>query len=133
MATLKRNRILDEALDLVLREGVRRFSASELARRLGVVKAALYHHFPGGKGEIVNAVFEREEDRLLAASERAVAAAEDTRGRLLAIGVTSVRELVRLARLYRIDEEIVDEIHGWTSRWWPPPSRARCTKWRRCR
>jgi len=112
MATLTRERILDRALELVAREGVRRFSASELARRLGVVKGALYHHFPDGKDEIVNAVFDREEERLLAAEGAAAVGATATRERLLAIAVTSVRELVRMARLFRVDEDIADELHG---------------------
>ncbi len=64
---LTRDRILDEALELILTNGLRRASATELARRLVVVKSGLYHHFPGGKSEIFDAVFEREETALIAA------------------------------------------------------------------
>jgi AcrR family transcriptional regulator len=80
---MTREKILDEALQLLLRTGVRRFRVSELAERLGVVKSAVYHHFPGGKEEVVAALFEREEGRVVAVMEEAVATPGSSRERLL--------------------------------------------------
>ncbi len=70
---LNQDQILDQALELISAVGLRRFSLSELGARLGVVKSALYHHFPGGKSQIVREVFRREEDRVLGAMEEALA------------------------------------------------------------
>jgi len=109
---LEQERILDAALGLVLGRGLRRTRMAELARRLGVVPSALHYHFPGGKDELVAAVFEREETRLLSAMERAVAEAGDARGRLLALALARLRNATRLGRLYPIDESIGDEIQA---------------------
>jgi AcrR family transcriptional regulator len=109
---LERERILDAALGLVLSHGLRRTRMAELARRLGVVPSALHYHFAGGKDELIAAVFDREESRLLAAMERAVAGAADARGRLLGLARARLRNAARLGRLYPIDESIGDEIQA---------------------
>jgi len=109
---LERGRILDAALGLVMARGLRRTRMAELARRLGVVPSALHYHFPGGKDELVAAVFDREESRLLSAMERAVAAARGPRGRLLALARARLGNAARLGRLYPINESIGDEIQA---------------------
>ncbi len=109
---LSRDQVLDRALELLTREGLRRFSVSELGVRLGVVKSALYHHFPGGKAEIVREVFRREEDRLLEAMKRAVDASSSTRERLCLLAQAKVELVRELGRLYKIREEIADELEG---------------------
>ena len=110
MEPLTRDRILDTALNLIMTDGLRRASLAEIARRLRVVKSALYHHFPGGKGEIVDQVFEREESGILAEAERAVAAAVGTRAQLAALAGSTVAHVVRLARLYPVRDEAADQI-----------------------
>ncbi len=110
METLTRERILDTALNLFMTDGLRRASLAEIARRLGVVKSALYHHFPGGKSQIVERVFEREERGILAGAERAIAAAHGTRARLAALAGSTVAHVVRLARLYPVHDEAADQI-----------------------
>ncbi len=112
MTTLSREFILDAAAELIAQRGVRGFSASELARGLGVVKSALYHHFPGGKAGVIDAVFSREEEKLLASMRAAGEGARGTRARLTAVGAAKVRLLTDLARLYRVREEIVEEVEG---------------------
>ncbi len=110
MEPLTHDRILDTALNLIMTDGLRRASLSEIARRLGVVKSALYHHFPGGKGEIVDQVFEREERGILESAQDAVAAAEGTRARLAALAASTVAHVVRLVRLYPVRDEAADQI-----------------------
>jgi len=110
MQPLTRERVLDVALNLIMTDGLRRASLSEIARRLGVVKSALYHHFPEGKPEIVGKVFEREEQGILAEARRAIAAASGTRSQLAALARSTVVHVVRLARLYPVREETADQI-----------------------
>ncbi len=110
MEPLSRERILDAALNLIMTDGLRRASLSEIARRLGVVKSALYHHFPGGKSEIVDRVFEREERGILDEASHAVADARGARARLVALASSTVAHIVRLARLYPLRDEVADQI-----------------------
>ena len=109
---LTRDCILDAALELIATLGLRRFSVAELARGLGVVKSALYHHFPGGKGDLVNGVFDRVEGRLLEEGRAAAARASGTRAKLEAMARVKVAQIAALGRLYRVSEEIVDEVEG---------------------
>lgn len=109
---LNQDQILDQALELISAVGLRRFSMSELGARLGVVKSALYHHFPGGKSEIVREVFRREEDRVLGAMEEALAQAQGAKAKLTALAKAKIRLVRELGRLYRLREEIADELEG---------------------
>ena len=70
--TLERNRILDACLAAVARHGFRKASLTDIAKPLGVAKTALYHHFPGGKRELMNAVIQREEDIVLQAMRETI-------------------------------------------------------------
>jgi AcrR family transcriptional regulator len=112
MTILSREAILDSAVELISQRGVRGFSATELARRLGVVKSALYHYFTRGKAGIVDAVFSREEEKLLANMRATGDGARGARARLTAVAVAKVRQLTDLARLYRVREEIAEEVEG---------------------
>jgi AcrR family transcriptional regulator len=98
---LERDRILDAAMGLLLDLGPARMRLAELARSLGVVPSALHYHFPGGKDEVIAALFEREESRVLEAMNRAVAAADTPRSRLLALATARLRNAERMARLHR--------------------------------
>jgi AcrR family transcriptional regulator len=102
--------ILDEALQLLVRSGVRRFRLAELAERLGVVKSALYHHFPGGKQEVLAALFQREEEKVLQAMEGAVQQEGTCRQRLLRLVQAKLRAISVLAQLYQVPEGVVNEV-----------------------
>ncbi len=104
--------ILDEALVLVSQMGIRRFSVSELAQRLGVVKSALYHHFPGGKWDIIRALFEREEEKVLTSMEASARRETTTRESLIALAKAQIEAVMELGRLYRVREDIADELEG---------------------
>src|SRR5687767_3390046 len=82
---LEREHILDGALRLILDIGPGQMRLAELARGLDVTPSALHYHFPGGKEEVVSAVFEREERRVLDAMTTAMATATRPRGQLLAL------------------------------------------------
>jgi AcrR family transcriptional regulator len=101
---LEHDRILAAALGLLLECGPERMRLADLARRLGVVPSALHYHFAGGKEEVISALFDREESRLLDAMTSAVAAADGPRGRLLAIATARLGNATRVARLYRSDD-----------------------------
>lgn len=110
MTTLNRDHVLDAALEQVVADGPRRFSVSRLANRFGVVKSALYYHFPGGKAELVDAVFSRAEATILGAGEAALARSGSTRQRLEALLVASTGQAVKMARLYGLAEAIAEDI-----------------------
>jgi len=107
---MKRDEILDEALGLLLNRGVKRFSATELAERLGVVKSALYFHFPKGKASIVDAVFAREEAKVLQAMEQAATSATSCREKLRALAAAKLGSVVNLARLFRVSASVSGEL-----------------------
>jgi AcrR family transcriptional regulator len=58
-----REAILDSALDLFVEKGYEATSLREVAARVGISKAALYHHFPS-KGDILVALHLRLHDVL---------------------------------------------------------------------
>ena len=110
MRPLTRDRVLDVTLNLIMTDGLRRASLSEIARRLGVVKSAHYHHFPDDKTEIVDRVFEREAEGILGEARRAIAATSGARAQLAALARSTVVHIVRLARTYPIRDEAADQI-----------------------
>jgi AcrR family transcriptional regulator len=59
------DRLLDGALDVVLRFGLGRFTMDDVARAAGVTRQTVYRHF-GSRDALVQAVIHREQDRLLA-------------------------------------------------------------------
>ncbi len=99
--TVTRELILDAARRALARFGPRKTSLSDIARPLGVTKAALYHHFRGGKHEILESVLQAEEEAILEAMRRAVAGESDPGHRL--------RQAV-LAKLHRLKwlKEVLD-------------------------
>lgn len=107
---MTKTQILNEALTLLLQRGLRRFSVSELAERLGVVKSALYFHFPGGKNAIIEAVFGREEERVLKAMQEAVAGARSCQEKLKALIAAKLDSVVTLARLYGVSAAVSGEL-----------------------
>jgi AcrR family transcriptional regulator len=100
---LEREHILDGALRLILDTGPGQMRLAELARGLDVTPSALHYHFPGGKEEVVSALFEREERRVLDAMTTAMATATTPRGQLLALATARLQNAARLARLHPSD------------------------------
>ena len=100
---LERDRVLDAAMGLLLEVGPARVRLADLARRLGVVPSALHYHFSGGKEEVITALFDREEARVVEAMARAIATEDSPRHRLRALAAMRLQNATRLARLHQSD------------------------------
>ncbi len=61
---IRREQIAEAALQLVAAHGLRRLSIAAVARRVGLVPSGIYRHFRN-KAEIVDALLDRVEERLL--------------------------------------------------------------------
>lgn len=61
----RRPMVLDAALEVFVEHGIDGASMASIARRAGITKPVLYDCFPGGKNEIVLALLDREEERIL--------------------------------------------------------------------
>jgi AcrR family transcriptional regulator len=94
--TLDRTVILDEARRLFARRGFAKTSLNDIVSRLGVGKTAIYHHFPGGKGEIVDACLRRDEEALFESMRSAVERNSDPRERLRAMVLAKMAGLGQL-------------------------------------
>ena len=73
VADVKRKMIVETALSLA-RRGLQRTSFSEILAASGAPRGSLYHHFPGGKDELVLAALEAAGDYALGAIERSAGA-----------------------------------------------------------
>ena len=93
MGGLTRERILAAAREALERYGPRKVSLGDVAGALGVTKAALYHHFPGGKGEIIGGVLGEEAEAILAAMRSAAAEHSDARERFRAAVVAKLERV----------------------------------------
>lgn len=80
-----RERVIDEALAIVERDGVEQLSMRKLAAQLGVVPTSIYWHV-GGREQLLDAVVERYSERLVATA---------VRGRTPAARIMSVARQIR--------------------------------------
>ena len=92
--------LIDAARRCIARWGVRKTSLDDIAREAGVARATVYRAFPGGKDRLMAAVWQHEADRVLQASEAALAGAatlEDllTAGMVTAFGLIRDDEVLR--------------------------------------
>lgn len=69
--------LVECARGLFARDGYLATSLDEVVAAAGVTKGALYHHFGGGKRELFQAVYEREQERLVAVVDVAYLAEAD--------------------------------------------------------
>ncbi|SEM31500.1 TetR/AcrR family transcriptional regulator [Streptacidiphilus jiangxiensis] len=53
MAGDTRDRMIEATVDALRRRGVAGMSFTEVLRESGAARGAIYHHFPGGKGQLV--------------------------------------------------------------------------------
>jgi TetR/AcrR family transcriptional regulator, lmrAB and yxaGH operons repressor len=70
MARGVRDRMIGGAADLLSRRGLRGTSFSEVLDATGAPRGSIYHHFPGGKEELVGETVRMIGDRLLRALAR---------------------------------------------------------------
>ncbi len=107
---LNRESILEEALRVFARHGFRKASLNDIVRGLGVGKSAIYHHFPGGKGEIVDACLQREEEAVIAEMRAAVEGHRDPRLQLRAMVAAKLEHITRLRDVLAISGEVGREL-----------------------
>jgi TetR/AcrR family transcriptional repressor of lmrAB and yxaGH operons len=67
MASDVKQRMIEKAVVLLARKGLQRASFSEVLEAAGAPRGSLYHHFPGGKNELVLAAMNEASRRALAA------------------------------------------------------------------
>lgn len=75
-----RSRMLDAAVDALRRHGVAGMSFSEILAASGAARGAIYHHFPGGKTQLV--------------AEAAALNGQDVRARFEQLAVTGPAQVV---------------------------------------
>ena len=80
MASDTRNRMLEAAVSALRRHGVAGMSFSEILAASNAARGAIYHHFPGGKAQLV--------------AEAAALNGREVRGRFEALPVTNPRQFV---------------------------------------
>jgi TetR/AcrR family transcriptional repressor of lmrAB and yxaGH operons len=86
MAGEVRARMVESAVLLLAKRGLQATSFSEVLEKSGAPRGSLYHHFPNGKDELVDAALDLTEARLNALLERmAGSSAEEITAFFLAI------------------------------------------------
>lgn len=110
MAKLNRDLILREAQRVFARHGFRKTSLEDIARPLGVTKAALYYHFPGGKMDIIDASFEQEEKKILLAMRQAVDEARRPEEKLRCALLAKIEHIRSLRRTLDLTGEVNREL-----------------------
>lgn len=111
MATpLDRATILDEARRQFARRGFAKTSLSDIVAPLGVGKTAIYHHFPGGKQELVDACLRREEEVVFDRMRHAIESHQDPRDQLRAVVLAKMEALGGLRVALGISTEVGREL-----------------------
>jgi TetR/AcrR family transcriptional repressor of lmrAB and yxaGH operons len=70
MARGVRERMVASAVDLLARRGLQATSFSEVLERSGAPRGSVYHHFPAGKDEMVEAALDAAGDRAIELLDR---------------------------------------------------------------
>jgi len=107
---LDRETILDAALRVFARVGFRKASISDIVAPLGVGKTAIYHHFPGGKNEIIDACLGREEEAILVEMRAAVDRHQEPRDQFRALVAAKIEHIQVLRSVLEISGEVGHEI-----------------------
>lgn len=110
--TITREQILEAAKRALARFGPRKISLADIARPLGITKAALYHHFRGGKQEILEAVLRAEAERILQAMREAASGKRDPSRRLRQAVLAKLAHLRLLKEVLDLPETVGLELRG---------------------
>jgi len=109
-ARMTTDRILDVARRHFARFGYRKSSLVDIAKELGVVKGALYYHVPGGKRQLLELVWAREDERMYELMTSAAAAHDAPDEALVAAVEAKVRHLRELSDLYAVRRDVGFEL-----------------------
>ena len=96
-----RERLLEAAEERLQRSGYSGLSLQEVAKASGIRKPGLYHHFPGGKDELVFVVAERVLQRNEVELRQAIASASGAEAQLRAIASWLLSESCQLDQVLR--------------------------------
>ncbi len=107
---LDRQKIYDAAREQFARLGLRKTSLTDIAGPLGVGKTAIYHHFPGGKRELMEEVMRREEETLLDCMRAAIRKKTDPREQLRAMITSKLDHGQRLREFFHVPRDVGEEI-----------------------
>lgn len=86
LAEERRRDILDGARRVYVRRGFAGTTMADIAAEVGLTAGALYRYFPGGKDELVEALFAVCEEERVALFSSAASAAESPYARIVALG-----------------------------------------------
>lgn len=106
-----RARALWAARTLLQERGYLGVSLDDVARAVGVRQASLYHHFPGGKEELVLGVAREAIDHDAAGIERTLREHAAARTRLTALATFLLSSSVRTGRMLQESLRFVGEAH----------------------
>ena len=126
---VRREQIAQTALSLIASQGMRELKIAGLSRRVGVAPSAIYHHFKN-KDEVIDAVLDLLEDKLLANVKAVVEQSHDPLVRLKQLLTRHAKLILdhhalprilfseevyggkpeRKAKLYRIIMSYLDEV-----------------------
>ena len=101
---LGRAKILDLVRTQLTKFGLDKLTLADIVRPLGVKKTALYHYFPGGKWELLEAMLQREEENVVVKMKEDIAHVDDPREKLRAMvqaileHTRNMRELLDVSR-----------------------------------
>ncbi|MCU0587450.1 MAG: TetR/AcrR family transcriptional regulator [Syntrophobacteraceae bacterium] len=98
---IRRDQIARAALELIAARGMKGFSVAGLAHRIGFTPSAIYHHFKG-KDEILDAVLDLLQDRLLGNVAKARADYRDSLAQLNALLSAHAQLVLGLSAMPRI-------------------------------
>ncbi len=106
---VRRWQIAEAAMSLVAERGLRSLSIAAVARRVGLVPSGIYRHFKS-KDEILNAVLDRVEERMLANVTEAMQESDEPLPRLKGILMRHIRFIREGRAIPRII--FSDDLHG---------------------
>ncbi len=107
---LTRDKILTNARTVFARYGFKKATLGDIVRALGVTKTAIYHHFPGGKNEIIEGVLQAEETQILRAMRQAVNSETDPPRKLRQALLAKIGHLRTLRQALDVTGEVGEEI-----------------------
>ncbi|MCE5267070.1 MAG: TetR/AcrR family transcriptional regulator [Planctomycetaceae bacterium] len=106
---IRREQIAEAAMSLVASQGLRRLSLAAVARRVGLVPSGIYRHFKN-KDELLLAVLDRVEERLMANVEAARDEADDPIEQLRGVLMRHIRFIREGRAVPRII--FADDVHA---------------------
>jgi len=107
---LDRKKILDLMRIQLGKFGFDKLTLADIGHPLGVKNTALYHYFPGGKWELIEAMLNTEEENVIAKMRDAVAKENDPREKLRAMVLAILEHTRSLRELLDVPREMGERL-----------------------